>query len=331
MPSINELFSAPGSEAEDDFELDMDKLMEGVDQSMKESTRFSSPGDEEAPSPAEEAPAAEASPSPEPPEEPTHTSVEEPAASHGGATGQEEETPGGSAPPPQAATDPLGLLFAEAAQDPIKRDRLLQALQEPKAEVETAQMPEEFAEDSVAAKLWRDNQETKELVTRIAAGQRETAEAMERQRAVEAADRAGQEFAARYAGKLDGDDVVRIAQMAGNSGLAARLATGNDDIKGAYLQALESTLWTDERFRTKVMEPGAPAEPTVADVDKAEAPKRKRKLTALSSSASPVSAPATPKSALETRTDGRLTPQSRFSLVQEMATKLNRSNNEGGY
>ncbi len=146
-----------------------------------------------------------------------------------------------------------------------------------------------------------------------------------------AAEQAGGEFAARYAGRLDGDDVVRIAQAAGTSGLAARLAAGNDDLKGAYLQALESTLWTTQSLRSKVMEPAAPAEPSAADKDKAQAPQRKRKLTALSSSASPVSAPATPKSPLETRTDGRLTPQSRFSVVQEMATKLNRANNEGGY
>ena len=66
--------------------------------------------------------------------------------------------------------------------------------------------------------------------------------------------------------------------------------------------------------------------------DKAESAERKRKLTALSSFRfSGLSTRGHRNPALETRTDGRLTPQSRFSLVQEMATKLNRSNNEGGY
>ena len=61
------------------------------------------------------------------------------------------------------------------------------------------------------------------------------------------------------------------------------------------------------------------------------AKERKRKLTALSSAASPTSAPAAPKSPLETRHEGRLTPQSRMSVVKDMASQLNRSQNEGNY
>ena len=323
-PSINELFAAPGSEAEEDFDLDMDKLMAGVDQSIAASNRFSAGESEETETPPEpteppSAPTEEAAQQEEPSETPPGTGV---------TPEVEAKEPEERVQPP----DPLGLLFAEAAQDPSKRDRLLAALQEPKtAETTTPTLPDDIEEGTVAARLWHDQQRTQADLARIAESQRQSAEASERQRAVAAADQAGSEFAARYAGRLDGDDVVRIAQAAGNSGLAARLAAGNDDLKGAYLQALESTLWTTETLRAKVMEPATPTEPTVAEKDKAVSAPRKRKLTALSSSASPVSAPATPKSTLETRTDGRLTPQSRFSLVQEMATKLNRSNNEGGY
>ena len=323
-PSINELFSAPGSEAEEDFEIDMDKLMAGVDTSIAESTRFR--GEETPPEPpAEEEPAPEVPPSPEPAEPPADVAP----AEHGGEA--HEESPGGTAPLPPA-TDPLGLLFAEAAQDPAKRDRLLAALADPKPEpTQVATLPEDIEEGTVAARLWQQQQSTQEQITRIAEGQKAQSEALARKDASDAASAAGAEFAARYDGRLDGDDVVRIAQAAGNSGLAARLAAGNENLKDAYLQALESTLWTTESLRAKMLEPAAPKEPSVADEHKAESKPRKRKLTALSSSASPVSAPAPGKSPLETRTDGRLTPQSRFGLVQEMATKLNRANNEGGY
>jgi hypothetical protein len=328
-PSINELFSAPGSEAEEDFELDMDKLMAGVDQSLAASNRFST-GEVETPEAPPEHPgeAAPVSPSEEPP--PAQEEPSEPSPDDGGSP--EVETarePEESVSPP---SDPLGLLFADAAKDPAKRDRLLAALADQKPEPETApSLPDDIEEGTVAARLWHEQQRTQADLAAIAKAQRDQAEATERQRAVAAADQAGSEFAQKYAGRLDGDDVVRIAQAAGNSGLAARLATGTDDLKGAYLQALESTLWTTETLRNKVMEPAAPAELTVAQKDKEQSAPRKRKLTALSSSASPVSAPATPKSPLETRTDGRLTPQSRMSVVQEMATRLNRANNEGGY
>ena len=145
---------------------------------------------------------------------------------------------------------------------------------------------------------------------------------------VTAADAAGIEFAARYP-QLEQSDIVAIAEVAGGSGLAARLANGNDDLKGAYIQALESTLWTNESFRPKVLGEQAIKEVPVAA--KPETKARKRKLTALSSAASPVSAPSQPKAALETRVDGRLTPQSRLSLTREIASKLNRDQNEGNF
>lgn len=326
MPSINELFSAPGSEAEDDFEIDMDKLMAGVDTSIAESKRFSVGGTEETETPPEQ-PAPAPTPSPrDEPEQQEETS--EPPPDSGVTPEVEAREPEESVHPP----DPLGLLFAEAAQDPAKRDRLLAALQDPKPEpTQVATLPEDIEEGTVAARLWQQQQSTQEQLAKIAEGQKAQSEALARKEATDAASAAGAEFAARYDGRLDGDDVVRIAQAAGNSGLAARLAAGNENLKDAYLQALESTLWTTESLRAKVLEPTAPKEPSVAEEHKAESKPRKRKLTALSSSASPVSAPAPGKSPLETRTDGRLTPQSRFGLVQEMATKLNRANNEGGY
>ena len=236
MPSINELFSAPGSEAEEDFDLDMDKLMAGVDQSLAESNRFTAPVAEETETPAPDAP-LETPHSPseeaEAQEEPSET-----PSDPGGTPVVSESEPEESVSPP----DPLGLLFAEAAKDATKRDRLLAALQEPKVtDTPSPTLPDDIEEGTVAARLWHDQQKTQADLAQIAQAQRTQAEATERQRAVAAADQAGAEgFAQRYAGRLDGDDVVRVAQAAGNSGLAARLAAGNDDLKGAYLQALES-------------------------------------------------------------------------------------------
>ena len=124
--------------------------------------------------------------------------------------------------------------------------------------------------------------------------------------------------------------MVAVAQAAGASGLAARLANGTEDLTGAYVQALETTAWTNERFRAKLTAEVAPAaEPTPAEVDASSSKVRKRKLTALSSAASPTSAPPERRSALETRADGKLTPQSRLSVVGELASKLARDRNEG--
>ena len=329
MPSLSELFGPPGAEAENDFEFDVDKLMGGVDQALKESSRFRDDDVDEAPQIAAE------SEDEEPPLEPSDDVVEEPPS---GDEVAPEEAQGEVAAPPIA--DPLGLLPPErraallaidevVQADPAARDRVFQAIRPPEPAV--AQLPDDIEEGSVAARLWAESQETKAMLGQIAQGQRLQQEAFAKQAAVSAADAAGIAFAERYP-MLESSDIVAIAQQAGQSGLAAKLVAGNSDLKDGYLQALESTLWTNEAFRPKVLgEAAIIKEPTVADEHKAESKPRKRKLTALSSAASPVSAPTTPKSALETRHDGRLTPQSRLSVVQEMATKLNRSANEGNY
>lgn len=328
MPSINNLFGAPGSEADEDFEIDMDKLLEGVDQSIAASTRIDPP-----PSPSfvnaldPDAPQYD-TPDPESPDEEPEEEPSEPPEGSGNVQQVEAESQSeGSVTSP----DPLGQLFAEAAQDPAKRDRLLEALRDPKPEsTPVAQLPDDFEPGSPAARLWEENQATQRRLDEIAANQRSQAEQSAKDRAIAAADAAGKEFSAKYPG-LDDADITRIAQAAGNSGLAARLATGADDLKAAYLQSLESTLWTDAELRTKVLDPTVPSEPTVAEEHAQESKPRKRKLTALSSSASPVSAPAPKASPLETRADGRLTPDSRQRTVMELATKLNRENNQGGY
>jgi hypothetical protein len=153
--------------------------------------------------------------------------------------------------------------------------------------------------------------------------------------AAQAATEAGNQFAGRYDGQLEPSDVVAIAQAAGASGLAGRLATDERGrplegpaLASAYVQALETTLWTTPAFRSKVLTETTPT--TVPAVDEASSKDRKRKLSAVSSAASPVTAEPTPRrSPLETRPDGRLTPQSRMNAVKEIVTQLNRSQNEG--
>lgn len=324
-PSINSMFSAPGSEAEEDFDIDMDKLLEGVDASLAESTRMREPAvtSQDPPEPADE-------PEPDEPELDDPGVEPEPEPSSGEQTRVEEEPQGVSVP--TASADPLGLLIQEAVADPKRRDRVLAALRQEaeQPEVVTPSLPDDIEEGSVAARLWHEAQENKRLLGELAQSQRTQSETMARQNAAAAADTAGKEFAAKYP-QLDNTEVIAIAQIAGGSGLAAKLADGADDLKGAYVQALESTLWTNESFRAKVMIPPEPSEPSVAETDAAESKPRKRKLTALSSAASPSSAPATPRSPLETRADGKLTPQSRLSVVGELASKLSRDRNEGMY
>jgi hypothetical protein len=332
VPSLSELFGPEGAEADNDFEFDMDKLMGGVDQAIAESSRFRDPGSE-----SDEVSSEEGVDEDPPPRVEAETDDDQPSV--GDVEAGEEELAGASEPPPPSAADPLGLLPPErraallaidevVQRDPAKRDRVLAALRD--EAVVAPSLPEDIEEGSVAARLWHEQQETRAVLNQMAQGQRLQQEAFAKQAAVTAADAAGIAFAQRYP-QLEASDIVAIAQEAGQSGLAAKLVTGTEDLRAGYLQALESTLWTSERWRANVLSVPAPTESTVADEHKEESKPRKRKLTALSSAASPVSAPATPKSPLETRVDGRLTPQSRMDVVREMATKLNRSQNEGNY
>jgi hypothetical protein len=336
-PSINEMFSAPGSEAEADFDLDIDKLMAATDTALAESQRFREPQmEDEAEPDAEPAPEPEADTEPEPEE---GQPVGEPAGDEETTEESVAETP---STPPVVAADPLGLLPPErraallaidqaVQSDPARRDRILAALRDDVASPEpAAKLPDDFEEGSPAARLWAENQETKRQLAEIGKAQADIAAATARTNAAQAAEAAGAEFARRYP-QLENDDVVRIAQAAGGSGLAARLANGADDLKGAYVQALETTMWTNESFRAKANAPMPEAEPTLSDEHKEQGKARKRKLTALSSAASPTSTPSQSRSALETRADGKLTPQSRLSVVGELASKLARERNEGMY
>ena len=84
-------------------------------------------------------------------------------------------------------------------------------------------------------------------------------------------------------------------------------------------------MWTNELYRGKVV----PTAPVIAPADTVEAVMRKAQLHALSSAASPIAAQPAQRPELQTREDGRLTPQSRQQAIQELATGLARAKNQG--
>lgn len=331
MPNIAQVLGlneslADGTEAE----FDLDAFMADADKAVSESN--------------DRQYAASASPAPVAPES-SENEVEVREVLPTGEEGETEVEAGDepvaevSAPAPAAPapSDPFSDISPERRaallalhetleRDPAKAESVLRGLTSPASEPEpapVATLPEDIDPQSFEATLWRQQQETNAQLSQLTSVARQQQETFAKQQAATAAQQAGAAFAARYVGKLEQADVLAIAQQAGSSGIAGVLASteeGKRDLIGAYDRALETTLWGNEAFRQKVIG----ETPVIAPGEQPEAKDRKRKLTALSSAASPVSGPAPKRSPLESRDDGRLTPQSRMGLVQEMATKLAR-------
>ena len=302
MPSIRSMFSA---EPESEETWDMDQFLGEANKLIDEQTPPETP--------TEEPPAPET-----PPAEPE----EEPEA-------EEPESVAPEAPVLPAAADPLAALSAERRaallalnevleRDPVRAESVLRGLSAPAAQA--PQLPEEIDPASFEATIWRQQQETNAKLDQLAGMTTKQQEQLVRQATATAAQQAGTAFATKYDGKLDQADVIAIAKHAGQTGIAARFAQGSDDLVSAYDQALEHVLWTNDVWRNKVLE--APVAPAPGETP--EAKERKRKLSALSSAASPVSGSPSTRSPLESREDGRLTPQSRMGLVRELANGLAR-------
>jgi hypothetical protein len=237
--------------------------------------------------------------------------------------------PAASSPSPFDAIPPerreaLLALDQIVSQDPAKRAAVFGALSgdsEAPAQPKTPTLPPEIDPDSFEAKLWLDNQELKQQVAGIAQFTRQQAAATEAQQNAQRATIACQNFATRYADKLTEQDVKEIAQYAGAVGLPAAFM-GTAEAKAnpivGYEQALESALWTNELFRSRVL---GTAEPVLPG-NSPEAKQHKRKLHAVGASASPVSGPTPKRSPLQSGPDGKLSETSRQDLVKEFATKL---------
>lgn len=336
MPSIHQLFSEPSDEPE----LNLDKLFEEVDRAAAESDkrlRSYDPSGENEPDGSGGDPLGEPTLSlGEPPEPPTS---DEPDESPEGA---EEEEPVSAPTPEPAPPDPLELLGPERrvallaldramAQDPTLAARVWGQVsgEVPAPSPEPAPVvPEGIEEGTVAHQLWLQNVELQRQVKAIAAAQVSTSEQSAKDRAANAAGAAGTAFEQRYAGKLTHDEVVAVARIAGQSGVAAMFANNATEESGglpaAYDQALEHVLWTTPAYRAKVAGSEAPPSGETPPV----VTERKRKLTALSAAASASGTPSAPQSPLETRPDGRFTPQSRMQLVKSLGTQLRASTNE---
>jgi hypothetical protein len=252
----------------------------------------------------------------------------------------DEETPPAPVPPvlTTPSSDPLldlpperraALLALDETimADPAKRAAVFGILsgdsEAPPAPKPT--LPDHIDPDSFEGTLWREQQETRAMLEQIAAQNRQVQEDSIRQRANAAAVDAGNRFAQKYADKLSQDDVIEIAQFAGQSGITASFANtaearANPTV--AFEQALEHTLWTNEAFRARVL---GTSGPVASPGDAPAAVQRKRKLTALSGAASPVAGPGPRQSPIEHGVDGKLTEKSRQQVVKEAANMLRQS------
>ena len=324
-PSIRDLFIDPElaseHEGEGETDLDIDKLMGSVDEVLQ------SRGE-----PASDPPEGGEQ---EPPEsEPAKGSAEPDEGGVGGEPPAVSAEPAGGTPP----TDPFlelpperraALLALDEAvmADPAKRAAVFGVLsgeapvtsrEEPRVEI-----PPDIEPGTPEHLLWERQVEQDRKLDQLTQATHQSQLATEQQRAHQAAQTAGAQFATRYQGKLEQSDILEIAQRAGISGVAAAFAgteAGKKDPIHAFDQALEHVLWTNETFRTKVIG----EEPVTPPGETPEAKERKRKLSAVSSAASPVSGPGPKRSPAETGPDGRLTEGSRSALVRELASNIAR-------
>jgi hypothetical protein len=334
MPSISDIFGSPGIDEENNTDFDLDKFFSEADKLIE-----SKNAELETPAP-EVATTTEGAPS----------SAGVGDAEEAPPSGRGDEGSGAEPPPPDAvlapAPDPLAEIPAERraqllALDEYMREhpdalsRIVEPVAEPKPP-EPPTLPDHIDPGSVEAELWLGQQEQKRMLleqkTMLDQQAQERAADRLAQVSQQAAISAGNTFAARYEGKLTRDDVLAIAQVAGQ-GIAGRLAAQAktpEEITAAYDEALEHVLWKTPEYREKAIGPivAAPDPLTPKQADKAAAPDRKRKLTALSGAASPVAGAPAGRSPLQTREDGRLTGQSRMDLVKSLASQL-RGNSEG--
>lgn len=341
MANIKDLFSEiePGTD-DADVEIDLDKVLSSVTDILNDRppTPDSPPSREAATEPE-----AETAPRPEVESDELGGEVDVTVGGEDAEAEEDEETPPSpeTSPPPAAAHDPLMDLPPERRAALLALDQTVMADPDKRAKVfgilsgdsdapsvqAAPSLPEHIDPDSFEASLWRDNQDLKAQVAQIGQATRVQAEATAQERARAAASTAAANFGSKYADRLSEADIVEIAQYAGQTGLAgAFMSTAeakNDPVVG-YTQALEHVLWTNEAFRGRVL--GTTGGPATPPGDQPEAQTRKRKLTALSGAASPVSGPAPQRPPLEHGVDGKLSEKSRQTIVKDFATQLRQAN-----
>jgi hypothetical protein len=179
-------------------------------------------------------------------------------------------------------------------------------------------LPEEIDPTSFEAQLWHQNQAMQRELAEIKAGQQQNQQLTEQQIVQQAARTATNSFATRYAGRLSKEEIEAVCQHAGLQKLPEAFRPVSQSWEEAMDKALEFTVRSNDGLLAKVLgvTPAAGSTPAPGQRS-AEADTRGRKLTALSSAASP-SGEATTRVPLEHRGDGKLTEKSRFALVQEL-------------
>lgn len=328
MPSIRSMFLPEGVQDDENFNVE-DFLREADAAVAGSATRQYAMGG----NPQE--PEADLAPAPAPDPDP----VSGDAGDGELGAGDDEPTASPVAEPPQFAPppDPLASLPPERrasllALDQIMSttpgavDRVYAALKpEPPRPIPT--IPDHVDPDSIEAQLWQQNQEIlrrmdDERDQRQAAAQQAT----QQTRLQSAATQAVANFRSRYP-DLNADDITAMSTHASQAGLADAFVSrpGIDPVAG-FEEALEHVLWTNPSLRARVSgmaPPPAPTPPVTGPPPQNQ--ENKRILHALSTGAVPVAGPPPLRAALETRSDGRFTPESRGTLVDQLAADLRNS------
>lgn len=258
--------------------------------------------------------------------------------------------PAATPPPAAPPADPFSeltdlerqelLALRQALGDPERASRVRQAyLGMPEAPAATVPppaapvappapvMPEQFEPGSPEAELWTSNQEMRAEMAAMRQGQQQQTQLTEQQRINHAATTATQRFATKYGTVLSPQELEFVCQSAGYQKLPdAIYPTTIDPISGqgnwdvAMDRALEFALRSNDQILAKVLSGGvgAPAVPAPATRTPAEDATR-RKLTALSSAASPSGEGAT-RTPIVSRGDGtgKMSEKSRLQLVAEL-------------
>lgn len=336
MPSIKDLFGP----VTDDEGWNLDDFMNEANAAADESAeRQHLMGGNAEPVPGSE-------PAPIPPPEPASGVAGEGVGTPGAGDGTVPPEPAAGVPaepiaPPPPPADPL-LALPEARRrelyaldavmnaDPTVRERIAEVIRPAAPEAPPApQLPAHIDPESVEAQLWTQNQEILSRLDRQDADrQRQQMEQAEHQRHVAAAQHAGAAFRARYPGLTD-TDMQLLAPRVANGGLPQALAAQpGTDLISAYDRALEYEALRDPEIRARV---GGVASSTPAPLTPPgptpQGEANKRKLHSISGAGSPVAGPPPQKTALETRADGSLTPQSKSLLVEETAARLRNASN----
>lgn len=189
-----------------------------------------------------------------------------------------------------------------------------------------ATLPVEVDPDSFEAQLWRQNQALQDRLDQLTQVTTQQTQQTEAQLAQAAARKVTGEFSARYGDKLSAEEIQAVCSLAGAQKLPeAFLPTVGGNLEAAMTKSLEFVLRSNDTLLAKVL--GAPPAPVApVGTHTPEAAGRQRKLTALSSAASP-SGDVPQRQPLQHRPDGRLDESSRASLIATMMGKLNEGEN----